>query len=157
MSSPNCGFPWVFLLFKTIKICDGPFILREKEFLLLNWASRYILKVRSSGNFFLLFVPSVFDILFASFCSFSRTSPYITHFSIITQRTIKKFVSTVCTDLDWSSSRLKSGVGLGSRILSLRIYDRESFISQGHPTNDSFQRHQNYLKWISLYSRSLSS
>ena len=31
--------------------------------------------------------------------------------------------------LSWCSPRLKLRVGLGSRILSLRVYDRESFIS----------------------------
>ena len=39
--------------------------------------------------------------------------------------------NTFCSDLEisWFSPPLKSRVGLGPRILSLRVYDRESFTS----------------------------
>ena len=50
-------------------------------------------------------------------------------FSIITQRRIKKLVNTLCIDLQINSCspRLKSRVGLGPRIPSQRVYDRDSF------------------------------
>ena len=57
--------------------------------------------------------------------------PYIGPFSIKAQHRIKKLVRTFCSDLDIKLvfTRLKLRVGLGSRILSLRVYDRELFIS----------------------------
>ena len=60
-----------------------------------------------------------------------RYFPYIGPFSITAQSRIKKLVSSFWSDLElsWCSPRLKLRVGLGSRILSLRVYDLESFIS----------------------------
>ena len=56
---------------------------------------------------------------------------YFTPIPLTTKRRIKKLVNTfaVTWKLSWCSPRLKLGVGLGRRILSLRVYDRESFTS----------------------------
>ena len=57
--------------------------------------------------------------------------PYIGPFSITTQRRIKKSVNTFSSNLDiklvFTPFKIKSW--FGSRILSLRVYDRELFIS----------------------------
>ena len=56
--------------------------------------------------------------------------PYIGLFAIIIQLRIKKLVNTLCSDLEIKLvfTPFVRG-GLGPRIPSLRVYDRESFTS----------------------------